>query len=76
MDDIDRACDREQLDREAAIEHERGHYARDWQAASATECAGCGATLPDARRQAVPGVQLCIDCRSAAEAQARHFVKR
>ena len=71
MDDIDRACEREQLDRAAAIEHERGHYARNWEVDSAIECAGCGTHIPDARREAVPGVQLCVDCQSAAEHRAR-----
>lgn len=75
-DDIDRACEREQIDRAAAIEHERGHYALHWEADSATECAGCGAQLPDARREAIPGVQLCVECQSEAERIARQHKKR
>ncbi|MDD3328873.1 MAG: TraR/DksA C4-type zinc finger protein [Zoogloea sp.] len=39
--------------------------------ASATECAGCLCQIPDARREAVPGVQLCVACQSAAEHRAR-----
>lgn len=35
--------------------------------ASAKECAGCGARIPDARRAAVPGVRLCIECQTDAE---------
>lgn len=35
---------------------------------SAAECVECGEPIPPARRQAVPGVKLCIDC--AAERQA------
>lgn len=68
MDDIDRACEREAADREAALEAARGHYAPDWRTASATECVGCGCQIPDARREAVPGVQLCVACQSDAEA--------
>lgn len=71
MDDIDRACEREEIDRAAALEAARGHYAADWHTASAVECAGCGCTIPDARREAIPGVQLCVDCQSAAEHRAR-----
>ena len=35
---------------------------------SLTECSECGEDIPEARRKAVPGVTLCIDCQSAAEA--------
>ncbi|MBB5320184.1 DksA/TraR family C4-type zinc finger protein [Marinobacter oulmenensis] len=34
---------------------------------SATECDECGAPIPEARRRAIPGVRLCIDCQSALE---------
>jgi phage/conjugal plasmid C-4 type zinc finger TraR family protein len=29
---------------------------------SRTHCAACEEPIPEARRQAVPGVKLCIDC--------------
>lgn len=37
--------------------------------ASAEWCTepGCGQHIPDARRKAVPGVQLCIDCQQWRE---------
>jgi phage/conjugal plasmid C-4 type zinc finger TraR family protein len=31
-------------------------------------CAGCGEAIPEARRAALPGVRLCLDCQQAAEA--------
>ena len=34
---------------------------------SAEECDECGAPIPEARRKAIPGVRLCIDCQSAHE---------
>ena len=34
---------------------------------SATKCDECGAPIPEARRKAIPGVRLCIDCQSAHE---------
>lgn len=36
---------------------------------SAKWCAapGCGQRIPDARRRAVPGVQLCIECQAWQE---------
>ena len=67
----------DQFDRAQALE------LADWEArqrvalraapaqASASHCAGCGASIPDARRAAVPGVQLCVDCQAEAEALAR-----
>ena len=77
MDDIDRACETEARAREAAIEHERAHHTNlPWEIASATECAGCLCTIPDARREAVPGVQLCVACQSAAEHRARQRYHR
>ncbi len=38
---------------------------------SAKECADCGCDIPLLRREAVPGVQLCIDCAEVAEAGSR-----
>lgn len=34
---------------------------------SATECDECGEPIPEARRQALPGVRRCVACQSAAE---------
>lgn len=42
---------------------------------SAKWCAapGCGQRIPDARRRAVPGVQLCIECQEWQEyMEGRH----
>lgn len=36
---------------------------------SARECIECGEPIPDARRQALPGVQLCIACQEEADKQ-------
>ena len=32
-------------------------------------CEECGDPIPEARRQALPGVRLCIACQSAADRQ-------
>lgn len=40
---------------------------------SLTECAECGETIPEKRRQALPGVKLCIDCQ--AERDGRYVVR-
>lgn len=34
---------------------------------SAEFCEECGVDIPLARREAIPGVQLCVDCQSRAE---------
>ena len=36
---------------------------------SARECAECGEPSPEARRRALPGVQLCIACQEEADKQ-------
>ena len=36
---------------------------------SLRECEECGAAIPEARRAAVPGVRLCIECQSTSEAK-------
>ena len=37
-----------------------------------SHCAECGAEIPEARRQAIPGVRLCIACQQAHDREA-HF---
>ena len=40
---------------------------------SLTHCAHCGATIPEARRNAVPGVRLCVQCQDAEDRADAHF---
>lgn len=35
---------------------------------SLRECEACGEAIPEARREALPGVRLCIACQEAADA--------
>ena len=37
---------------------------------SLTHCEQCGASIPAARREAVPGVRLCVDCQSERDRHA------
>lgn len=37
------------------------------QGAALSHCAECGAPIPEARRQAVPGVRLCLSCQEASD---------
>ncbi len=34
------------------------------------DCAECGEPIPEARRAAVPGVKLCVDCASGRDRRA------
>ncbi|MCX7560878.1 DksA/TraR family C4-type zinc finger protein [Sulfitobacter sp. F26204] len=45
---------------------------------SLTHCAECEEPIPEARRQALPGVKLCIDCVRERDAnfQARGGINR
>ena len=36
---------------------------------SLTHCAECDEPIPERRRQALPGVKLCIECQSERDAQ-------
>lgn len=33
------------------------------------DCAECGAVIPPARREALPGVELCVACQNHADRQ-------
>ena len=38
-----------------------------------THCEECGVEIPQARRDAVPGVRLCIVCQQAQDAEEAGF---
>ncbi|HEY8037141.1 MAG TPA: TraR/DksA C4-type zinc finger protein [Methylobacter sp.] len=42
-------------------------------AVSAEFCEECGNVIPDDRREAVPGVELCVDCKRAEELKERNL---
>jgi phage/conjugal plasmid C-4 type zinc finger TraR family protein len=56
---------------EASIEDElkRMQARRSPVGQSMTQCAECGEEIPEARRAAIPGVKLCIDCQSEHDAR-------
>ncbi|WP_037044041.1 DksA/TraR family C4-type zinc finger protein [Pseudomonas sp. BAY1663] len=43
------------------------------QGESLTHCEECGAEIPEARRQAVKGVRLCIACQSEQDKREANF---
>ena len=40
---------------------------------SLPHCEECGAPIPEARRQAVPGVRLCVACQGALDREEAAF---
>jgi phage/conjugal plasmid C-4 type zinc finger TraR family protein len=40
---------------------------------SRKDCIECGEDIPEPRRKAVPGVQLCIQCQSALDEEEKAF---
>lgn len=65
MDQFDHATELERLDRECALSRAGIRYS---DRPSREDCAECGQPIPEARRRAVPGVQLCVACQTKTEA--------
>lgn len=66
MDIFDRASEQEQRFRDQALAAQAARVPRG---ASAVCCQApdCGVPIPQARRDALPGVQLCVDCQDLKE---------
>ncbi|HDD0185562.1 TraR/DksA C4-type zinc finger protein [Escherichia coli] len=62
-DIIDTAAVIEELQRNAALSAHR----IDRNAVSAERCEECGEDIPESRRAAVTGCQMCIDCQCEKE---------
>lgn len=75
MDLYDQATETEELFRSHALAAQaaRAPKVGDWERLSAKWCAGshCGARIPDERRRAMPGVQLCAECQAEKEQRER-----
>ena len=54
----------EQIEASISDELARLKARRAPQGESLSECAECGEEIPQARRAALPGVKLCLDCAS------------
>jgi len=53
---------------EDAVKHAREQLPRG---ESLRECEECGKPIPAARREAVPGVRLCVSCQAERDAEAK-----
>lgn len=67
-DVIDTAQERADLVLSAQIQAARATVA----GVSAMFCIECNRPIPEERRAALPGVELCIYCKELAELNARH----
>jgi phage/conjugal plasmid C-4 type zinc finger TraR family protein len=50
------------MENEAALRKAREKFEEEQSRPSLSECAECGEPISEARQQAVPGVQLCLEC--------------
>lgn len=68
-DPVDRGCEREDELRADALAEQRRRSGLDGKTMedSAVVCRVCADPIPEARRQALPGVQTCIDCQQELE---------
>ena len=71
-DVFDRATEIEEATREDALDRQRRRAGLSGKTTddSATVCSECEEPIPEARRQALPGVQTCVDCQSLIEARS------
>lgn len=71
-DEMDRTQAHEEAMRAAALaEHAR--RAPPASQDSAHTCAGCGLSIPELRRAALPGVQTCVVCQTDIEQSVDKF---
>lgn len=68
-DVIDAAQERADLVLSAQIQAARTTVA----GVSAMFCIECNRPIPEERRAALPGVELCVYCKELAELNARHY---
>jgi phage/conjugal plasmid C-4 type zinc finger TraR family protein len=61
----------EQIEASIAEELERLRARSGPKGESALDCVDCGEPIPEARRKALPGVKLCIDCQQERDAAFR-----
>jgi phage/conjugal plasmid C-4 type zinc finger TraR family protein len=63
----------EQLHNDLALLQHRQRAAIDPRAESADWCDACGGEIPEARRKAVPGCKMCVDCAREQETKERMY---
>ncbi|WP_055134825.1 TraR/DksA C4-type zinc finger protein [Pseudomonas corrugata] len=71
MDVIDIASKREDDHRAAVIAAHLAQQKKISERPSAEHCEDCGGDIPEARRQIIPGVELCVECQDRQERMRR-----
>lgn len=66
-DDVDRASEREQEARDDALRAQQRRAALGKADRSARVCHDCREPIPGARRMAMPGCTLCVECQGRKE---------
>jgi phage/conjugal plasmid C-4 type zinc finger TraR family protein len=59
----------DQIEASIADELKRLQARRTPRGESLTHCAECGEEIPEARRLAIPGVKLCVECMSSRDSR-------
>jgi len=59
----------EQIDASISDELARMKAQKQLLGESLTHCAECDEPIPEARRRAIPGVKICIDCQQQRDAR-------
>jgi len=59
----------EQIEASIADELQRMRTRRGPHGESLARCAECEEPIPEARRRAIPGVKLCVDCQAERDAR-------
>lgn len=68
MDEIDRASELELQQRERALQ---ARLEASSTSIGSTHCLDCDEPIPAARREAIPGVNRCLDCQQLHEFRGR-----
>jgi len=63
----------EQFHTDLALLKHKQHQSVNAAAVSAEWCEECGMEIPELRRKAVPGVELCVDCQRVVELSAKGY---
>lgn len=73
LSDDDKGLHAEQFATDLALLQHRQKHVIDPKAVSAERCEACGNEIPEARRKAVLGVTLCIECAREEEQRAKQW---
>lgn len=71
VDKLDRIQEQEDLLNQLHIQAARGRGGTAGE--GLTHCAACGNDIPQGRREAVPGVRVCVACQQWLEVQSNQY---